>query len=397
MKKMNILMVLENDFPPDVRVENEIRILLAQGYRISLLCSSLMIKSRRIENYMGVKVIKEPMSLFVFKSGALALTLPFYHKYWKKNIKKVIKEEEFDVILIHDLPLAMVGARIGHRNNIKVIADFHENRPEIMKMYHYVITFPGNLLISVERWNKYQKTCVKLVDKLILVTKEAKDYYIKSYNVPESKIGVFPNYPDIEALSRVKVDDTIVKKYKDKFMIVYFGDTGLRRGTMTIIETAKKMKNLKKYHFVIIGKSKEQSILEDMIKEYGLTNVELMGYLIFDLIISYIVASQIGLCPFLRNIHHDTTYANKLFQFMFFRKPVIVSDCPAQEKVVLKEHCGLVYTAGNPDELKESILKIDNPTTIDEFGSNGYNAVISKYNNQSSHVELIDIFASVVA
>ena len=36
---MNILMVLENPYPPDERVENEINILTKNGFQITLVCT----------------------------------------------------------------------------------------------------------------------------------------------------------------------------------------------------------------------------------------------------------------------------------------------------------------------------------------------------------------------
>lgn len=393
---MKILMVLEEDFPPDVRVENEQKILLKEGYEITLLCSSRKIKENETFWFNGAKIIRKHMSKLIYKLSALALMLPFYHKYWEKIINNVVVGEKFDVIYIHNLPLISVGVKIGRENNMKVVADLHENIPEIMKMYHYATTFPGNVIISLKKWHEYQIHYGKLVDKLILVTQEAKDYYAEHYGFDANKINVFPNFPDTEELIDVKTDDAILKKYNDKFMILYFGDTGVRRGTLTIIEAAKKLDKTGKYHFVIIGTTKEQIILENKIKEYGLTNVELTGYLPFNTIVSYIKAAKIGLCPFLRNIHHDTTFANKLFQIMFFHKPVIVSDCPSQEKVIREEKCGLVYKAGDPEALKEAIIEIDNPEKLHEFGLNAHKAVIRKYNNQSNQIELTGMFESLV-
>ena len=387
-------MILEDDFPPDVRVENELKILLKEGYEITLLCSSGKIKSRQTDRFNRVNIIREPINKLMYKLSALALVLSFYHKYWEKIINNVVVGEKFDIIYIHNLPLISVGVKIGRENNMKVVADLHENIPEIMKMYHYAITFPGNLIISLKKWHEYQIHYGKLVDKLILVTQEAKDYYAEHYGFDTNKIGVFPNFPDTEELIKIKTDDTILKKYNDKFMILYFGDTGVRRGTLTIIEAAKKLEKTDKYYFVIIGTTKEQKVLKKKIKEYGLTNVELTGYLPFNTIVSYIKAAKIGLCPFLRNIHHDTTFANKLFQIMFFHKPVIVSDCPSQEKVVREEKCGLVYKAGDPEALKDAIIEIDNPEKLHELGSNGYKAVIRKYNNQSNQIELAGMFES---
>ena len=52
-----------------------------------------------------------------------------------RNLKQVMQENSYDVIHVHDLPLVEVALRAQKRYGVKVVADYHENRPEIMKYY----------------------------------------------------------------------------------------------------------------------------------------------------------------------------------------------------------------------------------------------------------------------
>ena len=376
---MRILMILENTFPPDIRVEKEIKSLIAAGHEIVLACSSPASKDEA-KDWNSATIIRKKMPRFIYKSSVGCLQFQFYFNYWRKYLKFVFKQYKFDAIHLHDLPLAKVAKEFSIKYQIPFVLDLHENRPEIMKLYDHVKTFPGNVIISIKNWHEYQKRYTKLADKLILVTNEAKNDYMNKYNLDTKKITVISNFVDLEGINLIPFDNDILNKYKEKIVVVYFGDTGLRRGTATIIQAANLLKGHKDIHFLIIGKSREDGNLKRMINELDLSNIELMGWITFDKAVSYIKISKIGLCPFLRNIHHDTTYANKMFQYMAYRIPVIASDCTSQKNLIENEECGSVFKAGNAADLAKKIIAMKQSPKYNEMSDNSYNAVINKYN-----------------
>jgi len=388
---MNILMVLDEEFPPDGRVEREIHILQEAGYTVHLLCYSLSGKSG-LEKVHGIDVFYVPISRMDYKFKALALLLPFYFRFWTKNLNQQLKNFSYDVIHFHDLNLAKVCIEEGKKSRIKVVGDYHENRPEIMKLYDHVRTFPGNVLISIIKWYDFQIRYSKMLDHLILVTREAKEYYIQHYGIRKEIITVIENFPELDQLLALPVDSSIVDKYKNKRMIVYFGDTGLRRGTDTIIEAANLLKQNSLYHFVIIGTSREQKKLVALKGKYGLDNIELTGEMPIEKAVSYFKAAKVGVCPFLRNIHHDTTYANKLFQYMAFGKPVVVSNCTSQVNVINESGCGLVHEAGNASDLVEKITTLENQDLYDQMSKIAGESVKINYNFDVSKQKLVNLY-----
>ena len=394
---MKILMALEKSFPPDERVENEIDILAAEkDTRLTLLCYSSPGK-QNLENKGPLTIKRFPLPKLIYKLSALALRLPFYFNFWEKQIRKALKEEKFDVLHVHDLPLLKVSVKLAREFNIPLVSDLHENRPEIMKMYKHVNSFPGKYLISVKQWENYQKEFTPKADRIILVTQEAKDYYVSNFKIPAEKITLLPNYVVLNRIKNISPKGEVPSEIKDKFTLVYFGDTGIRRGIFTIIEAAQKLRNQPEYHFLILGDSKEQTIIENIVKEEKLTNITLTGWISLAEAITYIRNSRAGLCPFLRNLHHDTTYANKMFQYMTFGKPVIVSDCTAQANVVYAEECGLVFEAGNSDALVSSILKINNNDLYARFQQNAEKCVLQKYNWELSGKNLTELYKNIEA
>ena len=190
-------MILENTFPPDIRVEKEIKSLIIAGHQIVLACSSPASKNE-VKDWNGAIIICKKMPSFTYKSSVGCLLFPFYFNYWRKYLKNVFKKYIFDAIHLHDLPLAKVAKGFSIKHHIPFILDLHENRPEIMKLYNHVRNFPGNIIISIKSWKEYQKRYTKLADELILITVEAKKDYMKKYDLDKKKITVIPNYVDID-------------------------------------------------------------------------------------------------------------------------------------------------------------------------------------------------------
>jgi len=388
-------MVLENAYPPDERVENEIAILTKNGFEVTLVCASKK-RSGKIETEKkGILTIyRIPISKFIYKSGAVALTLPFYFRFWYKHLNQIIKQNHIDAIHINDLPLVKVGLRLSEKHNLPLVADYHENRPEIMRMYNHVLTFPGKYLISIKEWLKYQQKYTPKVDRLILVTDEAKDYYVKYYGIDAKKITVLPNYISLERFGSFDPEYQPDSEIKEQFTAVYFGDTGLRRGTLTILEAAAILRN-EDISFLIIGDSREQQYLEKTAKEQNLTNVTFTGRIPVAEAIKLMNMSNVGLCPFLRNTHHDTTYANKMFQYMALGKPVIVSDCTSQANFVTAESCGMIFRAGDSAELSNKILQLRDQTEYDRLSTNAKKCVYGKYNWENTGSRLTDLYSSL--
>ena len=377
---MKVLMILEGGYPPDVRVENEISALTQSGHQVDVLTDSRHKLPQKNLIYNNAKVFSFYLPKLIYKLSALSLSIPIYDKFWERKINSHLKSNNYDVLHVHDLPLTQTAINIANNHNLKLIADFHENRPEIMKMYKHVNSFPGKLLISVKKWLKYQEKCIQQLDNLILVTEEAKVYYEEFYKVKKEIIKVVPNYVNTDLLINIKNQDS-PNHLKGKFCLLYIGDTAKRRGTDTIIECANLLKEYIDIHFVIMGTSKEQSELEQNIKDLKLTNLELTGYIPFEKSIPYFKSAKIGLCPIKRNVHHDTTYANKIFQYMAAGLPILVSDCPSQANIVKENRCGIIHSSENPKEMADGILQLYKDKNVySNMSSRAKDAALTKYN-----------------
>lgn len=388
-------MFLDTDFPPDSRVENEAVSLIKAGHEVFLFSLSYLPFSLKEEDINGIKVSRYKASKLIYKLSALVYSLPFFDLLIKNKINHFIEKADPEALHIHDMPLAETVFRVNKKHNLPTTLDLHEDRPEIMKYYPHLQKFPGNILISPVQWAHKQIELILLASNVILVTEEAKQKYSKLYPKLESKIKVVPNTINPQIFYQYPINNRIIDKFSEAPMILYVGDTGLRRGTDTAIKAMPYV--IKKYPntlLVLVGKNSEDSRLLLLADQLGTrNNVIFEGWQDVSLFPSYIKASTVCISPLKRNPHHDTTYANKIFQYMAMQKPVVVSDCPAQQHVIEKENCGLVHEAENEIDLAEKLLELlTNSEKRNELGVNAKKAVEERWNWDETSKDLLKLY-----
>lgn len=370
---MRIGMILDKTFPPDPRVENEAVSLIENGHEVYLFC--LKYKNEPTEETLNAIFVKRyKSSNFIYKLSALAYTIPLYSFIMAKKIKQFLMQYKIEVIHIHDMQIAAAVFKANKMLNLKTILDLHENRPEIMKFYPHLQKLPGNLLISPKIWKKREAIFINKALHVIVVTQEAKNEIVERVGVDKNKIVVVPNTVHKNYQKNAIVNEEIIERYKDNFVVLYLGDTGLRRGLSTAIESVLSLKNsIQNIKLVIVGNNSTDEVLKSQTVELGIADyVDFEGWQSEKLFPSYIKASNVCISPLHRNIHHDTTYANKIFQYMSFAKPVLVSDAISQKKIVEKNNSGLVHKAADVVDFTSKMLQLYNDKKLSlQLGSNG--------------------------
>ncbi|SHK51117.1 Glycosyltransferase involved in cell wall bisynthesis [Reichenbachiella agariperforans] len=393
---MRIGMILDTDFPPDPRVENEAVTLIEAGFEVYLFCLDYKGCAQPAEEIKGIQVRRFYCGSWVYKLSAWAYTFPFYHWILKRWIAAFLSDNPVDAIHIHDIQIARSVFNL--KLDIPVVLDLHENRPEIMKFYGHLQKFPGKQTIFPSEWEKYESKYIQMADRTVVVTEEAKEYYLKKLGLSPDQLIVVPNTVRAVFEKEAKHDATIVDRLANKFVILYVGDTGLRRGLLTAIEAMPELsKHIPDVKLVIVGSNKTDGVLKAKVEELRVHDyVDFEGWQDFTLFQSYITVSDVCISPLHRNVHHDTTYANKIFQYMAFAKPLIVSDCLAQETVIRRANSGLVHQAESVEDYQQQVLKLYEDTDLrQELGENGKAFVSQDYNWERTSHELINYYNQI--
>ena len=387
-------MILDALFPPDPRVENEAVSLIKAGHEVFLFClhygnqkQSEIIKGIHIKRYLSNKI--------EYKLSALAYTIPLYTTCMTSKIVNFIKTHTIEAIHIHDIRIAQAVFNANKKYNLPTVLDLHENRPEIMKFYPHLSKFPGKYLISPKKWiNKEEEFIIKST-KVIVVTSESKDEILKRVDVEANNIIEIPNTVRENFYKNPKLFTKISHQYSNKFVLLYIGDTGIRRGLITAVKSISLIKNkIENIKLVIVGKNSSDSILKKLVKDLQIESyVDFLGWKDQYLFQSYILSSDILISPLYRNLHHDTTYANKIFQYMSLGKPILVSDAIAQKKIVEKNNTGLVHKEKNAQDFSDKVLILYNNKNLrNELGKNGKEFIENKFSWEKTSNKLLHLY-----
>ena len=154
---MRILMLLDTEFPPDIRVENEAQSLIDAGHEVHLLSYSFNTKPK-YEVYRGIHIHRFNIARQLAKKMlGLLNQVPVYKLIWSREVLKILDSQKFDAVHIHDLPLCCLIKTIKRVYTIHVTADMHENYPYLVAEQPYMNTMSGRIMLSKKVWFRKEK------------------------------------------------------------------------------------------------------------------------------------------------------------------------------------------------------------------------------------------------
>jgi len=391
---MKIGMILDYTFPPDPRVENEAVSLIVAGHEVFLFCLTYGGEMLN-EEINSIKVCRYKSNRLEYKMSALAYTLPVYTHLMSKKIKHFIERYTIEAIHIHDIRIAEAVKKVNKNKKLPTVLDLHDNLPEVMKLYPHLQKFPGKYIISPKKWKQKEEEFINRATKVITVSQEFVEEVLDRTKLPKEKMVLVPNTVRKSFYKDAVVMPELLAKYKNNFVVLYLGDTHVRRGLLTAIRSIRfvkdKIPNLK---LVIVGSNTTDTVLKnEVIKEEVKTFVDFEGWQNMSLFPSYIEASSVCISPLRRNKQHDVAYANKVFQYMSFKKPLLVSDATAQKNLVEKVGAGVVHKEQDAQDFAEKLLELyNNQELSDQMGAKGKAFVENEFSWEETSKNLVHLY-----
>ena len=387
-------MILDDVFPPDPRVENEAITLINGGYEVFLFClNNGNHKTNELIN--GIKIRRYKFSKLTYKLSALSYDLPFYKMIMRPKINHFIKKNNIDFLHIHDIRIAETVFQVNKKYKLKVVLDLHDNIPENMRFYPHLRKFPGKYIISPKKWKIKESEFITKADKIITVSPNFAKDIIEENNIEKEKMILVPNTVRKSFFKEAIYSKVIDEKYSNKFVVLYLGDTNIRRGLLTAIRATQLLsKRIVNFKLVIVGQNTTDSILKEETKKLNLESfIDFEGWQDVSLFPSYIVASNICISPLYRSIQHDVAYANKIFQYMSFGKPILVSNATAQKEIVERINSGLVHQEKNKDDFSSKVLELyQNEEKAEELGNNGKQFIENEFSWEVTSQALVKLY-----
>jgi glycosyltransferase involved in cell wall biosynthesis len=386
-------MLLQSEFPPDIRLEKEIRSLILNGYDVLLLANSFTKKI--LPDFQFGKVIRINAP---FKNRKLNYIVNFPIVFNPRFLFFVIRQSlkyKPDYLHTHDLPMAPFGFIVKKILGIKLIVDMHENYPAALKAYKKKGLMP-KIFKNYKIARVIEKFSCKVADRIIVVIEENKSR-ITEYGIDEDKVIVISNTVDLKSFKMNYPSENLVKKYTNRFVILYTGFITFNRGLdIPIMAMPKILQSIPNALLILVGTGDGKTYLQNLTSELRINeSVEFVDWPGHDLLSNYIHLADVCMIPQPSIESNNTTIPHKLFEYMSMSKRIIVSDATTLKRIISETECGVYFNSFDPDDFADKIIKIRGIKI--NMGENGRKAVESKYNWDNDSKKLIMLYDTIPA
>lgn len=377
----HILMVLDHAFPPDLRVENEARTLKKAGYNVTVLAIGPDSRKKN-DDFDGGRIVRDRIwGQIRNKMRGLAGTVGLLDLYLMRRLRTLHRQCPIDAIHAHDLYLFGACIRAGKKLKIPVVGDMHENWVEALKHYKWSTSFPGKLVVNIQKWDRLELEWSAAVDHLIVVIEEMADR-LRQRGISDGHMSVVPNTVNLDEFSSWPLEQ--LEQFRAlRPRILYTGGMDLHRGLEDPIRAMPRiLESIPDAELILVGDGAARRELESLTGSLGLDDhVRFEGWQEQSRVKSFMAHADIGLIPHKKTEHTDHTIPHKLFHYMHMRLPCMVSNCLPLQRIVSETGCGRIYTSGSSEELASGLINLlQDDGERARMGNAGFVAVRDHYN-----------------
>ncbi len=391
MSIKTVAMLLEKEFPVDLRVMNEALALRDAGMRVVIFCLNFGDRAAVEEIDERIIVVRRRISRWWFNKVHVTVGwLPFYNAWWRRFV--LSSGIKADAVHVHDLPLARVGWSLADRFGLKWVLDLHENYPAALKIWQFSRSWPGCWIYRQKPWKRYEKKAVRRADRVIVVIDEAMQRFLHA-GFKAELFSVVCNTPDLDSIRKIDFNQRL-DGFEGHLNLVFIGGLGRHRGLECVISRLPHLrKTIPTIKLWLAGEGKERPVLQALARQMGVADlIEFSGWLCFEKAMKTVYQSDIALLPHLSTEHTETTIPHKLFQYMYLKKPVIASDCRPIRRILTQSGAGLIFSPQQPQTFDDCVFQLQKGQLRQELGKRGHQAVVNSYNWKKSSETLVEIY-----
>ncbi len=198
--------------------------------------------------------------------------------------------------------------------------------------------------------------------------------------IPAEKLLVKPHYIDTSK---------IVPAFKPGPYILYLGRLSPEKGVMTLLQAMTRLPNIKLF---IMGSGPSEQQMKTYVQKKSLQNVEFLGFRKDNEKYDIILGSAFTIMPSIWN----ETFGLTALDAYACGKPVVASNIGSLPYVVQDNITGLLFEAGNPEDLTKVIASLyENHKLIEEMGRNAKQVQKKQFSPEASYERLMEIFGEV--
>ena len=383
-----VIMLLDNSYDPDPRVEKSINALIEHGFIVTLLAKKNSNK-KEFEGWNNFSIQR------IFDDSI--------EKYYKLNpettlnkIINIIQEKNTKIIFANDFICLHFACLLKKKiPDIKIFYDAHEY---IQGWYFYQLEIElmkkikGKIIHSIYSHN--ERKDLKQVNAISTVSQGIADLYKKiKGDIP---IGVLRNVPNLK-----NIDSTAVSDYKknlnlpeDKIIITHCGAWYYPKNHISwVLELILELSSKMNLHFLFILQDSDLRKLEQFEQfEKAKKHISIHGFVPYTNLINLLNTSDIGLILNYKPNwpSHWNSLPNRIFDYIHAGLAILSTPQPEFKSILEKNNNGQTFLILNKEDFKNKLtFVIDN---LNELKSNSIKAKDKNCWAVEKHtlIELID-------
>lgn len=358
----------------DTRIFHREAVSLANaGYAVTLYAIESNRKYQNEIPNLTVKTLPRTSKLKRFQTW-----LRLYH---------IARKSQASIIHLHDPELLPLGYFLQKFHKKQVIFDMHEDFPAVLqskKIAKHIFAKP------ILRFIAYMEK--KMLQKVSAVV-FAEAYYKENYqDVTTKQVDIY-NYPFLQ-------EQMSIPKYEIPTLI-YAGAIHEIRGFKEMLDVARLLK-MAGYTFqiLIIGQvpARLETYAINFQKEHRLEQeVKLIGRVDLSQLTTYYAKSHIGLALLHPVDNYLRSLPTKIFEYMSFSLPYILSDFEAYKKLATSTSSGITANAENPHEIVKHIqFLLEHPEEQRRLGESGYAYHQARFNWATQEQQLLHLYQVIL-
>ena len=322
-----VLMLLENNsYPQDIRVRNEARTLVAAGYRVSVICPRRSGQPWH-EALDGVWVYRFPLPGGA--NGFLGYLLEYSVSMAAMSLLSllVLLREGFDFVHAHNPPDTLVALGAFYKVlGKRFVYDHHDLAPEL---YYARFRGKGNRLVY-RALTLFERISCQLADHVIAVNLSHKMVEIQRDEVPEGRISIVRNGPDLRNMS-VR-ETTPALEVNGKTVVAYVGEVGFQDGVDCLLRALRhliRIEQRRELLCVLVGSGDALNEMKHLARDLGIeADVKFVGRVAHSEVNDWLAIADICVAPEPSNPYNDRTTVVKMTEYMAAGKAIVAFDLP---------------------------------------------------------------------
>ncbi|MBS1986271.1 MAG: glycosyltransferase [Bdellovibrionales bacterium] len=365
-----VLIVWQGPHPGDVRIEKFSRTFVRAGMEVIVLCRAKGEELAR-EQAGSETILRVGHGL----PAALSAPIPL-NPLWRRAMVAAIKEFSPGLILVRDIPLAGLAARIAHRHGLKCVMDVAEHYPESMRSWKkYSTSWLSRKLVHEWRVPDHvERDAVKHVDAFVTVCQESSVRLYRDFGIPLANCSIVGNTPETAALLPPKPRGA-------RRVFGYHGILCADRNLDTLLAgfdlAAEEFPDIEL--LLCGGGELEAPLREQAAKCRHARRIRFTGRYRLDELEGLYAQCDFGIVSVEINAATQVTLPNKLFDYAARGIPVVVVGTDPIRRVMQELQSGVVCGKPSRESWATAMRKLLQ-SDIERFAQAGVDAVRSRYN-----------------